>query len=120
MGSLLAKANRRYPEGNKPASLRDLWLQGHLMIKLYDLIPDQIRKFAYEKIKNKINYATDKENLGCRFYILKNGLNNTWEVCLPEQTNSLCEDYKFNNVIITLDYSQLGKFDSKRMKWTDM
>lgn len=77
---------------------------GHLMIKSYDLFPDQIRKFAYEKIKNKINYATDNNNLGCRFYILKNGLNNTW-------------DYKFNDVIITLDYSQLDKYNPKTMKW---
>lgn len=91
---------------------------GHLMIKSYNLFPEQIRNFAYEKIKNKINYATDNDNLGCQFYILKNNLNNTWEVCLPEQTNSLCEDYKFNNSIITLDYSQLDKFNPKTMKWS--
>ena len=77
---------------------------GHLMIKSYDLFPEQIRKFAYDKIKNKINYASDNDNLGCQFYILKNGLNNTW-------------DYKFNNVIITLVYSQLDKFNPKTMKW---
>jgi hypothetical protein len=77
---------------------------GHLMIKSYDLFPEQIRNFAYEKIKNKINYATDNKNLGCQFYILKNGLNNTW-------------DYNFNNATITLDYSQLDKFNPKTMKW---
>ncbi len=88
---------------------------GHLMIKFYDLIPDQIRKFAYKKIKNKINYATDNKNLKCYFFILKNSFNNTWEVCLPEQTNSLCEVYTFNDMIITLDYSQLDIFDPKTM-----
>jgi hypothetical protein len=75
---------------------------GHLMIeKLFDL-PTNITTFAYNVIRNKINYATDKNNNGCRFYILKNGLNDKWS-------------YIYNNVQINIDYSKLDKFYSNSM-----
>ncbi len=75
---------------------------GHLMIDNLSNIPEPIRKFAFEKIKNKINYAKDNENKGCRFYILRAGLDNKWT-------------YNFANSIITLDFSQLDKFNPKTM-----
>jgi len=37
---------------------------GHLLIKNYGNIPENIRNFAYKVIENKINYATDNNILG--------------------------------------------------------
>ena len=52
---------------------------GHLVTKPeYDKIPKHIRDFAYSKAKMYLNIATDNSNLGCAFYILKNGLNKSW------------------------------------------
>lgn len=75
---------------------------GHLMIHDFDNIPETIRNFAYKLVQNKIDYATDNNNLGCRFYILKPVLNDKWS-------------YNYNNVQINMDYSKLDKFDSSRM-----
>ncbi len=75
---------------------------GHLMCSDYDKIPEQIRTFAFEKIKNKINYATDNKNYGARYFILRAGLDNQWT-------------YNLSNSIVTLDFSELDKFDSKTM-----
>lgn len=75
---------------------------GHLMIHDFDNIPETIRNFAYKLVQNKIDYATDNNNLGCRFYILKHVLNDKWS-------------YNYNNVQINMDYSKLDKFDSSRM-----
>jgi len=75
---------------------------GHLMIDNLNNIPKNIRTFAFEKIKNKINYAKDNKNLGCQFYILRAGLDNSWT-------------YNFANTSVTLDFSKLDKFDSKTM-----
>jgi len=75
---------------------------GHLMMFNYSNIPKNIRDFAYNKIQNKIVCATDTKNLGTRFYILKNGLNDKWV-------------YNYDNIQITLDYSRLNKFDSSTM-----
>ena len=78
---------------------------GHLMTepKIWNM-PDHIYKFAYEKIKNKLVYATDNDRLGCRFYILKPGLSNQWT-------------YNFNGVHITMDYSQLDRFNPNTMRY---
>jgi hypothetical protein len=75
---------------------------GHLMVADFSNIPKHIRDFAYDKIQNKIVYATDAKTLGCRFYILKNGLHDKWV-------------YNYDNIQITLNYSMLDKFDSNRM-----
>ncbi len=75
---------------------------GHLMIDDYSNIPSNIRNFAYHKINNKILYATDNNNLGCRYYILIHGLNHNWT-------------YNYNDIQITIDYSKLDKFDSNTM-----
>lgn len=75
---------------------------GHLMIDNYSNIPDNIRNFAFEKIKNKINYATDNINKRCRFYILRAGLDNKWT-------------YDFGKTSVILDFSQLDKFNPKTM-----
>ncbi len=75
---------------------------GHLLIENYNNIPENIRNFAYKVIENKINYATDNNKHGCRFYILKVGLEPTWT-------------YSFNNCEITIDYSQLSKFNPSTM-----
>ena len=75
---------------------------GHLMIEEFDKTPDHIRKFAYEKIKNKINHAKDNKKLGCMFYILRAGLADS-------------HMYLSNGVSITLKYSKLDKFDASSM-----
>ena len=75
---------------------------GHLLIDDFDKIPDQVRKFALDKISNKINHAKDNKNLGCRFYILRSGLDLQWTYNLPTGK-------------ITLDFSQLDKFDPTTM-----
>ena len=75
---------------------------GHLLTKPeYSKLPSEIYRFACEKIRNKLDYATDTSNLGCRFYILKSGLSNRWT---------------YSNGI-TIDYSQLDKYDSKTMRY---
>lgn len=75
---------------------------GHLMIADFFNIPENIRAFAYNKIKNKILYAKDNARLGCRFYILKNGLNDIWS-------------YNFNDCKITIYYDKLDKFEPNSM-----
>ena len=75
---------------------------GHLITHNSDKLPAQVLDFAHNKIKNKIIVATDKNNLGCRFYILKNGLQKRWT-------------YTLGNMSIMLDYSDLDKFNSKTM-----
>ncbi len=75
---------------------------GHLLIKEFETTPKHIRKFAYEKIKNKINHATDNKRLGCMFYILRSGL-------APTHT------YYLNGDSITLDFSQLNQFKPQEM-----
>lgn len=74
---------------------------GHLMVRDSCNIPKTITDFAYKVVQNKINYASDN-NLGCSFYILKPGLNDKWS-------------YNYDNIQITIDYSKLDKFDSRRM-----
>ncbi len=75
---------------------------GHLMIDNLSTLPENIRTFAFDKIKNKINYAKDNKNLGCRFYVLRAGLDNKWT-------------YNFANTSVTLDFSKLDNFNPKTM-----
>uniref|UniRef100_A0A6C0EBQ7 Uncharacterized protein n=1 Tax=viral metagenome TaxID=1070528 RepID=A0A6C0EBQ7_9ZZZZ len=69
----------------------------------YEDIPRDIYDFAIEKSKNKMIYATDKSNLGARYYILRPELLKKWT-------------YKYKNNLITIDYSKLDVFNSKSMK----
>ncbi len=77
---------------------------GNLLINNYDNLPTFVTEFAYKIINNKIIYATDKQNLGCVFYILKPELLNKWS-------------YNINNIKINIDYSKLDKFDFNNMKY---
>lgn len=73
---------------------------GHLMTTP---CPHNIHDFVIEKMKNKLVYTTDNNNLGCRFYILKSGLLNKWT-------------YNINGDAITIDYSGLDKFNINTMR----
>lgn len=75
---------------------------GHIVIKNEQSIPNNVAYFAYEKMKNKIRYATDIETMSCRFFILIPGLQPIWT-------------YYVGNVSITLDYSHLDTYDSRTM-----
>ncbi len=79
---------------------------GHLNIRKNSTIPELVRKFAYDKIFNKIRYATDKFHLGLRYFILKEDLFVQWKYHLFDMT-------------ILLDYSNLDRFDSKKMVFID-
>jgi len=74
----------------------------HLLIEDYETLPNNITQFAYNKIQNKLLYATDNSNVGCRFFILLPGMNPRWT-------------YYLDNISITLDYSKLDKYDSRNM-----
>lgn len=69
----------------------------------YGDIPDTVFKFACEKVRNKINYATDLSGLGCTFYILKDGLKTKWT-------------YEVGGDKITINYANLNVFDAESMK----
>jgi hypothetical protein len=69
----------------------------------YGELPDPIFEFACEKVRNKINYATDLSKLGLTFYILKEGLQTKWT-------------YKVGDDTITINYANLNIFDAESMK----
>lgn len=78
---------------------------GHLLTSPnYSKIPEPIYDFVYEKIKNKLLYATDTKNVGCRFYILKPELLNKWT-------------YSFHGDYIKVDYSKLDTFNPNAMRY---
>lgn len=74
---------------------------GHLMLSPYN-IPLDIHEFVRSKFKLYIDIATDNQNLGCRFYILKPGLSKKWT-------------YYYGPHVINLTYN-LDTFDPKTMK----
>ena len=76
---------------------------GYLIIKNYSNTIPFVNDFAYKKIKNKIIYATDSKTSRARFYILKRKLQPKWT-------------YELDNMYITLDYSNLNKFNPLTMK----
>ena len=79
---------------------------GHLCVSSKDcVLPEHINSFVYKKIKNKINLATDKKNMGCLFFILKKGLNDTWT-------------YHVGNDTIIVNY-ELDNFDPKIAIYTE-
>lgn len=71
---------------------------GHLVVENADIMPYNIIKFAYDFIKNKIYIATDNTGYGCRFYILRDGSNNNFNLTLGE--------YFFN-----INLKKLDQFD---------
>lgn len=75
---------------------------GHLRISKSGEIPDHINKFIYSKASMYLYNATDRTNLGCRFYILKPEFKKYWT-------------YYHNNDIINIIYD-VDLFDSNRMK----
>lgn len=77
---------------------------GHLEILStpHQTIPKYISKFVFTVIQNKILVVTDNSNLKCRFYILKSGLSDK-------------HTYYVNGDSIEINYSNLDKFDPKKM-----
>jgi hypothetical protein len=69
----------------------------------YGELPDKIFYFVSEKVRTKINYATDLKNLGCTYYILKEGLQSKWT-------------YQFEDDTVTINYKNLNTFDATCMK----
>ena len=65
-------------------------------------IPKKIFDFIYLKADMYLANATDTINWGCRFYILKPGLNKNWT-------------YYYGHDIINITYD-LDTFDPTRMK----
>ena len=65
-------------------------------------IPKHILDFVFEKVKLYVYYATDNDNLGCRFYVLKDGLNKEWT-------------YYLNNDVVNITYN-LNTFDNETMR----
>ena len=79
---------------------------GHLRVfSKGSMAPEHIISFVNYKIKNKINCATDNESIGCMFFILKRGLDDTWT-------------YHVGNDTIIVKY-QLHNFNPKKMIYTE-
>lgn len=76
---------------------------GHLLIKEWDNIPRHIRDFVYAKANIYLKNATDNSNLGCAFYILKDGLQTRWR-------------YTYGRDIINIFWN-VDIFDSNTMKY---
>ncbi len=66
-------------------------------------MPDRIFFFACQKVRSKIDHATDLSGIGCTYYILKEGLQPKWT-------------YEVGGDKITIDYTHLDIFDEKSMK----
>jgi hypothetical protein len=78
---------------------------GHLMlesIQKNEIIPDHIRKFAFEKADLYLFETTDTKGLGCRFYSLKSGYKNEWV-------------YRCNNDIVRITYN-VDKYEKDTMR----
>lgn len=85
----------------------DITLQedmGHLVID-GDItkIPGHIYNFVFTQARTYLNIATDNEGRGCRFYILKSGLKNSWT-------------YRIGSDIINIKYPS-SPFNPKTMKY---
>lgn len=66
-------------------------------------LPRHIYDFATKHLLGKYYCATDLKGIGCTYYILKEGVAETWE-------QSIGPD------LVYLDYSRLDKFDPSFMK----
>lgn len=83
---------------------------GHLIVNITSesgntLVPNDIKKFVYEKINMYVNCATDKNNSRFRFYVLKDELSENWI-------------YYYGNNKIYMKYS-LNIFNPNDMKICD-
>jgi hypothetical protein len=76
---------------------------GHLMIHNFERIPRHITDFAYSKSQQYLFCATDKEGLGCMFYILKPNMKKRWT-------------YIYNNDNVTITYDVDTEIDLRHMK----
>jgi uncharacterized lipoprotein YehR (DUF1307 family) len=77
---------------------------GHIMTKpCINKLPDHITKFVFNKVLRYLEIATDNKNLGCRFYILKNGLQKKWT-------------YNYRDDIITINWD-VNTFNQEHMQW---
>lgn len=76
---------------------------GHIMMEPWiDKLPAHISKFILDRVLIYLRVATDRDGLGCRFYILKDGLQRKWTYNCGEDT-------------ITVDWN-VNTFDSD-MRW---
>ena len=76
---------------------------GHLLLSNWNSIPKHISDFVYAKAKIYLLNATDNANLGCAFYILRDGLQNRWT-------------YSNGRDIIKVFWN-VDTFNPKTMKW---
>ena len=66
-------------------------------------LPYEIYKYVCAQARRYLRNATDTSNLGCRFYVLHEGLQHTWT-------------YTLKNDSITITWPQ-DIFNSMKMRW---
>ena len=77
---------------------------GHIMTEPWiDKIPNHISKYILNKCLIYLKIATDTSDLGCRFYILREGFQKKWIYNLGEDTIEINWD--------------VNTFDPKDMRW---
>lgn len=77
---------------------------GHIMTEpKMDKLPVHIYKFVFDRVLRYLQMATDNKDLGCRFYILKNGLEKKWT-------------YNYRDDIITINWN-VDTFNQENMRW---
>lgn len=64
----------------------------NLLVSNYKIIPSEILDFIYQKAKDCLYCAYDKEGRGCLFHILKDGMEDRW-----------IYEYKGNSILVTYD-----------------
>jgi hypothetical protein len=67
------------------------------------VLPREITAFAYEKAASDLRDATDTDNLGCRFYVVRDGVDKTWTA-------------QIGDISITGTYDVV-EFNPERMRW---
>jgi uncharacterized lipoprotein YehR (DUF1307 family) len=77
---------------------------GHIMTEPHmDKLPVHINKFVFDRVLRYLQMATDNKDLGCRFYILQNGLQKKWT-------------YNYRDDIITINWN-VNTFNQDNMRW---
>lgn len=77
---------------------------GHLLTRPYpEELPFEIVMFIDRKRVRYSRLATDSKGLGCRFYILNEGLQKVWT-------------YTYKNTKVTIEWN-LDEFNSETMRW---
>jgi hypothetical protein len=79
---------------------------GHLIVESTTdtVLPKEITAFAYEKAASDLRRATDTDNLGCRFYVVRDGVDKTWTA-------------QIGDISITGTYNVGLGFNPERMRW---